>query len=429
MRKDSQKRHRSISTTFSRCVTGSSYRATLRSSLLPRSFVRPTRVRKDTHRNISQPPTHHLRRSRRIAGLQAVLSLGLESASPWGIKAQSRYNSSINRDSSEIMTFSPRLMPGTFQGSSIMSPIQITSLPEREEQSAGYANDEPSSTGTMPEKGLEADPGKSDEKVRAKLRESLTSSQIEDSTPGYIYIFRDPAKPNQVKIGKSKRIYQRHERIQNNCVPGLIVCYPGLEVFGEHRAEMLCGAELDGLRKEYPCSQCRNQNGHARIHREWFEVSEELALQVVQKWTNFMRMKPYDSDRGLTDFWWDRINNRERYLKKRDIDASNVPKDYLARHQQWSKFVNIGLCDQLQYKWRYFSNNHKKVEYWKNWSISLFIASILVLGLQVVYGTPMIILGLVFPALKLVPSFVARSGGSKVAQRRKGRRRERNSPA
>ncbi|OCK93282.1 uncharacterized protein K441DRAFT_422099, partial [Cenococcum geophilum 1.58] len=70
------------------------------------------------------------------------------------------------------------------------------------------------------------------------------------------------------------------------------------------RAEKLVQEELAYFRRPYTCSK----PNCVRNHREWFEVSEDLAKRTVKRWTDFMRQNPYGEDRKLKKEWMVKIN-------------------------------------------------------------------------------------------------------------------------
>ena len=69
--------------------------------------------------------------------------------------------------------------------------------------------------------------------------------------------------------------------------------------------EKLVHLELRDYRRGFRCSMCKTaHNQIPQEHAEWFEVSKETALAVVQRWRRWMVVnKPYN-DRGQLTYYW-----------------------------------------------------------------------------------------------------------------------------
>jgi hypothetical protein len=149
-------------------------------------------------------------------------------------------------------------------------------------------------------------------------RPSKIASSEDD---GYIYIFR--SKPdafpgrNYVKIGKTRqRPQERRKQWEKGCKFECIHIQDDNDKRFLHygKAESIIHAELYNERRKFECPKCHK--GHdlelgekstrktATEHGEWFEISEEKALEVVNKWRDWIIQKdPYRPDGTLRASW------------------------------------------------------------------------------------------------------------------------------
>lgn len=68
------------------------------------------------------------------------------------------------------------------------------------------------------------------------------------------------------------------------------------------RVERLVHTELMSYRRE--CTTCIHRVECATLHAEWFEVDEDFALAVMQRWARWMfEADPYDIDGKLKTSW------------------------------------------------------------------------------------------------------------------------------
>jgi hypothetical protein len=142
-----------------------------------------------------------------------------------------------------------------------------------------------------------ADPRHSDS-VSRKILDPLEDRDFET---GSLYIFNRASSPGHVKIGWTARSISHRLEDWSKCGynPNLlfsVCCVPHAQ-----RVETLTHHELiKEWRRERMCKApwCR------KSHKEWFEISEERAAQVLSDWADFMkRAEPYDSE-GWLKSWW-----------------------------------------------------------------------------------------------------------------------------
>jgi hypothetical protein len=71
------------------------------------------------------------------------------------------------------------------------------------------------------------------------------------------------------------------------------------------RVETLTHYELiKEWRREQPCKGCLEKKQKSIRHQEWFNVSQERAIQVLQTWAKpFKEASPYERSGSLTFEW------------------------------------------------------------------------------------------------------------------------------
>ena len=141
-------------------------------------------------------------------------------------------------------------------------------------------------------------------KIRCREREkkfNAGKAVHSDTTPGYIYIFTLPSRPGYVKIGKTEIALQNRVSQQKTCCK---LSYSLIQDANDKPfrwygiVEQLVMAELHNCRRRLSCSKRK------KGHDEWYEISEEKALEVVERWRRWMvQGEPYDSNGLLTPFW------------------------------------------------------------------------------------------------------------------------------
>ncbi|OCL05500.1 hypothetical protein AOQ84DRAFT_379523 [Glonium stellatum] len=167
-----------------------------------------------------------------------------------------------------------------------------------------------------------------DDKLRKLIKTDLSS---EDHEKGAVYIFRDrdPKRSNILKIGMTKQeMTDRRTAIQRECNIVLEYVYDTPRFAGYKRAEKLAQEELTYFNRLYKCSKPKC----SRNHREWFEVSEDLAEKTVERWAGFMRQNPYDENGKIKDEWVAELDKMVHAGTNERMD------DHRLRSERW-KFV------------------------------------------------------------------------------------------
>ena len=127
-------------------------------------------------------------------------------------------------------------------------------------------------------------------------RELLRPLDSKDQDKGYIYLYEVEGNSGFVKLGYTSRSTEkRHKEWSFDCNRDPKVLYPkALNIDGmvlnARRVEALCHAELDHRRIRIYCKGCLKQ------HIEWFEISAEEAIAVIEKWSKWMSTDPYQSE-------------------------------------------------------------------------------------------------------------------------------------
>jgi hypothetical protein len=164
-----------------------------------------------------------------------------------------------------------------------------------------------------------------------------------DTSEGFIYIFKADIYPGYVKIGKTKqqpeqRITQWEKQCKFTCIH---ISDPNDKFFQHYGiVEELVQAELWNERRKFKCRECGTghklelgeRNDKGTEHGEWYEISETHALEVVEKWRQWIvHRQPYFLHGVLRDFWkW----KHQQAMNEKEVD--------------WAKWV---LLDGLDVFW------------------------------------------------------------------------------
>ncbi|KAL1606156.1 hypothetical protein SLS60_003557 [Paraconiothyrium brasiliense] len=111
---------------------------------------------------------------------------------------------------------------------------------------------------------------------------------------GYVYLYEVKGNEGVVKLGYTKTLKQRHEDWAFDCNRETKLLYPLSndsveEVPNAPRVEALCHSELDYCRIRVDCGACLKE------HIEWFEISPKKCIQVIKKWSQWMRTNPFEN--------------------------------------------------------------------------------------------------------------------------------------
>ncbi|KAL2851247.1 T5orf172 domain-containing protein [Aspergillus pseudodeflectus] len=114
-----------------------------------------------------------------------------------------------------------------------------------------------------------------------------------DQAKGYVYAYEVKGNKGFVKIGFTSKctIEERLSEWTRDCNRLVLPIYPtdprtAVAVPYAARVEALCHAELRHCNELIYCNACLKQ------HLEWFQVTTNEAIAVIQKWSNWMWMQP-----------------------------------------------------------------------------------------------------------------------------------------
>ncbi|CAG5138817.1 uncharacterized protein ALTATR162_LOCUS445 [Alternaria atra] len=135
------------------------------------------------------------------------------------------------------------------------------------------------------------------------------------NTGGYVYLYEVEGNEGVVKIGYTKTLEKRHKDWAFDCNRETKLLYPLSkdsleEVPNAPRVEALCHSELHYCRIRVDCRACLKE------HIEWFEISPKKCIQVIKKWSQWMRTNPFENvatDQG-------RLLKKEENEKTKDMD-------------------------------------------------------------------------------------------------------------
>ena len=165
---------------------------------------------------------------------------------------------------------------------------------------------------------------------------------------GYIYVFTSPLHANYVKIGMSVHgAEDRTDEWGTTCKdlnPKLV--HDPIAVPFPHfsKVERLIHAELGNKRRKILCGTCKKtkkrkaDKDEPREHDEWFEISVEMALEVVQRWRAWIiKHEPFRDDGSLKQIWeW------------------KCRRERVSRRFDWGRWTCLHRHEEFIYSWHSF---------------------------------------------------------------------------
>lgn len=176
---------------------------------------------------------------------------------------------------------------------------------------------------------------------------------------GYVYVLKNPDWPKHVKIGITRQsVQQRKKQIRKACdfqqlervVDGEQMKFPNYRL-----VEKLCHVELRNFQKTFLCNCRKPHTGGQLEHHEWFEVSEDTAVETVQRWRTWLRLSPYDENGNLMSWWRERAGSG-LFSKEPFGQAEEETIDHKSRHQRWSLWLrDPTMRDLIGFEfWKFF---------------------------------------------------------------------------
>lgn len=160
---------------------------------------------------------------------------------------------------------------------------------------------------------------------------------------GYIYVAASPEKPGRVKIGQTnKESVIRKRKIESDCKLELDLMHSTpFRIKHFKRVENIVHAELQQFQRKWRCDN--HSGGHTREHKEWFELDEDTAYSVIERWAAFAVQDPWTEADELKTFWTDKLE------ELRLPETANTYQDHVARHDYWQSFIAPSHWSRLCY--------------------------------------------------------------------------------
>ena len=171
--------------------------------------------------------------------------------------------------------------------------------------------------------------------------------EIRSSIPtgGYVYIFKSVSR-NLVKIGKATDVARRKNQIKTGCQLEDLdeVESDSYHVKYPERVEKLVHLELQNFRVKFICQHSQEIE---QEHREWFDVPENVAVQSVRRWRDFVETA-YTPEGTIKEHWAKKAtlmpnsSSPERRYLMTGLDQSNkndLEKHHQLRHERYRNWI------------------------------------------------------------------------------------------
>lgn len=186
-----------------------------------------------------------------------------------------------------------------------------------------------------------------DDDIAQLIKDGPKRDKGKEKENGSIYFYKVKPRGSEVwllKIGRT----QKHAKERLGQIKG--VC--GHLEIEEHTkavardipfhgfAEKLIHTELGNYQYQWLCD-CGTR------HREYFQVSEDLAVKVFERWRDFCQEMPWDHDGKILPKWAQRLQNRAKFNgKERDFDHHEFARRWTAFTAPMSleRFLSDAIC-------------------------------------------------------------------------------------
>ncbi|KAL0944515.1 uncharacterized protein CTRU02_202403 [Colletotrichum truncatum] len=158
---------------------------------------------------------------------------------------------------------------------------------------------------------------------------------------GFLYFYNVISQDDVqlIKIGETGNMKDRSNSIMSTCKHRLFEEHPkaiAQEIPFKGFAEKLIHKELENFRYNRRCI-CGTQ------HREYYIVSERVALEAFHRWREFCDKQPWTADGKLLPRWEERLKNQPWFEDaKMDFDRRNFAK-------RWHLFTAPTKVDNILY--------------------------------------------------------------------------------
>ena len=199
--------------------------------------------------------------------------------------------------------------------------------------------------------------------LRLIRRQKAKPAALSTLKYGYVYIFKSDRFPGHVKIGSTIKAPDiRMKEWGRNCkFKAIHVTDKNDTAFRFCRiVEQIVHAELYNEQKRFYCNECKMKHRFTMVkrkkgtgeteldvrptelnvrpteHGEWFEISETEALEVVNKWRDWMiHQEPYKEDVTLRSCWVWKSNMGAEWMKGTEAE--------------WEVWRQFGWLDQFRF--------------------------------------------------------------------------------
>ncbi|KAI3401879.1 hypothetical protein diail_6438 [Diaporthe ilicicola] len=145
------------------------------------------------------------------------------------------------------------------------------------------------------------------------IKDGPARDRVKEKENGSIYLYKVKPRNTEVRLVKIGRT-QKHPHERRSQIRG--VC--GHMEIEEHTmaiardipfhgfAERLIHKELSNYQHQWQC-ECGTR------HREYFQVDEDLAIEIFSRWRDFCEQRPWDRRGKILPVWAQRLQNRARF--------------------------------------------------------------------------------------------------------------------
>lgn len=153
---------------------------------------------------------------------------------------------------------------------------------------------------------------------------------------GYVYVVQEKDE-SHIKIGWSKTLNGSRSAAPKACGFKIVERHHTPFILGAFRCEKIVHALLGGFRHDYHKCECDT----VEKHREWFRVSVQDALNVVELVHRWLSTLPYENKEGgnLEDIWKARLDSFENSLETK---KPNTIDQFFKQDKQSSAISEFG---------------------------------------------------------------------------------------
>ncbi|RDW91028.1 hypothetical protein BP5796_02193 [Coleophoma crateriformis] len=196
--------------------------------------------------------------------------------------------------------------------------------------------------GASPQSAPTMYPGAIDDKLTDEIR-------LPVSRKGYVYIFKS-AHLKQVKIGRTTDVNRRINEIKIACQISDLETVDCSYVKYPERVEKLAHLELQNFRAAANCHHNKGTISGAVVHREWFDVPDEVAVKSVELWKAFVELA-YGRHGTIKEHWAEMLENLPRpsssetkSLRKgiAEKNTDEIALHHHLRHERYTKWFEDG---------------------------------------------------------------------------------------